>query len=67
MSTNPYPAQQRFAIGVGTAFKFGFFGALGVFVFYLAISIVFTVIGLVLLAAGVFAGFPGLPSWLATN
>jgi hypothetical protein len=67
MSTNPYPAQQKFAMGAGTAFKFGFFGALGVFVFYLAISIVFTVIGLVLLAAGVFAGLPGLPSWLGSN
>ena len=61
MSTSQYPAaSQKFAISAGSAFKFGFFGALGLFVFYLAISIVLTVIGLVLLAAGVLGNLPSL-------
>ena len=60
MSTSPYSSQQKFAVSAGTAFKFGFFGALGVFVFYLAVSIVLTVIGLVLLATGVLGNLPSL-------
>ena len=50
--SNPYvnePAKLR--IGAGTAFKFGFFGALGLFVFYLLVSVVFGIIAAVVLAA----------------
>ncbi len=59
MSTSQYPAatssaMPRVALTAGSAFKFGFFGALGVFVFYLIVSVVFVVIGLVLAAAGTF-------------
>lgn len=59
--TNPYvnePAKLR--IGAGTAFKFGFFGALGLFVFYLMVSVVFGILAVVLLAAGLVPELPGL-------
>jgi hypothetical protein len=39
-------------ITAGTAFKLGFFGALGIFVFYLVVSIVFGIIAVIALAAG---------------
>ncbi len=42
----------KVALTVGSAFRFGFFGALGVFVFSLVVTVVLTVIGLVLAAAG---------------
>jgi hypothetical protein len=57
MSTNQYPASTstpKVALTAGSAFKFGFFGALGVFVFYLIVSIILGVLALVLLAAGSF-------------
>ena len=44
----------KVALTAGSAFKFGFFGALGVFVFYLIVSIILGVVALVLLAAGSF-------------
>lgn len=41
-------------MGAGTAFKAGFFGAFGVFVFWLVASIVLGVVTLVLAAVGLF-------------
>ena len=40
-------------ITAGTAFKLGFFGALGIFVFYLIISILFGILAAIVLAAGI--------------
>lgn len=60
MSSSPYSSQPKFAVSAGSAFKFGFFGALGLFVFYLAVTIVLTVIGLVLVATGLLANLPSL-------
>ena len=57
MSSNQYPtptATPKVTLTAGNAFKFGFFGALGVFVFYLIVSIIMGVDVLVLLAAGSF-------------
>jgi len=42
---------QRLQIRAGTALKAGFFGALGVFLFYLIISVVLGVVALVLAVA----------------
>jgi hypothetical protein len=47
-------------VTAGTAFKLGFFGALGIFVFYLVISIVFGIIAAIALAAGILPGLPEL-------
>jgi len=59
--SNPYDsAPAKLRIGAGTAFKFGFFGALGLFVFYLMVSIVFGTIAALLLAAGLWPGLPEL-------
>ncbi len=45
-------ATPKVALTAGSAFTFGFFGALGVFVFYLVVTVVLTVVALVLAAAG---------------
>ena len=47
-------------ITAGTAFKLGFFGALGFFMFYLVISIVFGILAAIALAAGILPGLPEL-------
>jgi hypothetical protein len=47
-------------ITAGTAFKLGFFGALGIFVFYLIISIVFGIFAAIALAAGILPALPDL-------
>jgi hypothetical protein len=44
-------------IGAGTAFKFGFFGALGVVVLYLIVGVILGVTGAILFVMG------GLPDW----
>ncbi len=49
------------SITAGTAFKFGFFGALGLFVFYLILSVILVVVGVILLAAGL--NLPNLPGF----
>ena len=51
--TTQYTSQppQRVQIRVGTALKVGFFGALGVFLCYLIISVVLGVVALVLAVA----------------
>ncbi len=50
----------KMRITAGTAFKLGFFGALGIFVFYLIVSIVFGILAIIALAAGVLPNLPGL-------
>ena len=67
MSTSQYPGSQKLSVSAGSAFKFGFFGALGLFVFYLAITIVLTVIGLVLLAFGFLGDIPTLQRLLGRS
>jgi uncharacterized membrane protein len=47
----------KIKIGAGTAFKFGFFAALGVITLYLIIGLIAGVIGGILFALG------GLPDW----
>ena len=56
--TEPEPPKVR--ITAGTAFKLGFFGALGFFVFYLVISIVFGIFATIALAAGLLPNLSGL-------
>ena len=46
----------RARLSAGTAFKAGFFGAFGVVVFWLLLSLVVGVLALVLAAAGVLPG-----------
>ena len=46
----------RARLGAGTAFKAGFFGAFGVLVFSLLLSLVLGVVALVLAALGVLPG-----------
>ncbi len=50
----------KMRITAGTAFKLGFFGALGIFVFYLVVSVVFGILAIIALAAGVLPNLPGL-------
>ena len=47
-------------ITAGTAFKLGFFGALGIFVFYLLVSVVFGIFAVIALAAGILPSLPEL-------
>ena len=47
-------------ITAGTAFKLGFFGALGLFVFYLIISVIFGIFAAIALAAGLLPTLPEL-------
>jgi hypothetical protein len=44
---------ERIRIGAGTALKFGFFLAFGVFLFYLILSVVLGAVAIFLAAAGV--------------
>ena len=61
--SNPYPIDPpaempKVRITAGSAFKLGFFGALGLFVFYLIISVVFGIVAVVALAAGLLPSLP---------
>jgi hypothetical protein len=60
--SNSYPMTEppKVKITAGTAFKLGFFGALGIFVFYLIISIVFGILAVIALAAGILPNLPNL-------
>jgi hypothetical protein len=60
--SDPYATADppKVRITAGTAFKLGFFGALGIFVFYLIISIVFGIIAAIALAAGFLPSLPDL-------
>ena len=52
MSNQYAPTPDKFRIGAGTAFKVGFFGALGAFVCAFIIYAILGVIAVVLFAAG---------------
>ena len=56
----PLAAPSKVRITAGTAFKLGFFGALGIFVFYLIISIIFGIVAAIALAAGLLPTLPQL-------
>jgi hypothetical protein len=60
--SDPYAATEppKVKITAGTAFKLGFFGALGFFVFYLIISIIFGIFATIALAAGILPNLPDL-------
>ncbi len=60
--SDPYATTEppKVRITAGTAFKLGFFGALGFFVFYLVISIVFGIFATIALAAGLLPNLSGL-------
>ena len=47
------PASEKVQIGAGTALKFGFFVAFGIFLFYLILSVVLGAVAIFLAAAGV--------------
>ena len=61
-STQISPAvdSPKVRITAATAFKLGFFGALGIFVFYLMISIIFGIFAAIALAAGLLPTLPQL-------
>ena len=52
MTTEYYPPSDKVRIGAGTALKFGFFAAFGVFLFYLILSVVLGGLALLLDTAG---------------
>jgi hypothetical protein len=52
MSTQYLPASEKVRIGAGTALKFGFFAAFGVFLFYVILSVIVGILALVLAASG---------------
>ena len=54
MTTEYYTSSDKVRIGAGTALKFGFFAAFGVFLFYVILSVVLGVVALLLGAAGLF-------------
>jgi hypothetical protein len=56
MANEQGPLSPRARVHAGTAFKVGFFGAFGVFVFTLALTLVAGVIALVLAALNVLPG-----------
>jgi hypothetical protein len=58
MSNLQQPGTAKVTIGAGTAFKIGFFGALGATVFSIILSVIFLVIALVLGLS--FAGLSGV-------
>jgi hypothetical protein len=57
---SPPAESPRLRITAGSAFKLGFFGALGLFVFYLIISVIFGIIAAMALAAGLLPTLPQL-------
>jgi hypothetical protein len=52
--TQYYVDSEKVRIGAGTALKFGFFAAFGVFLFYLILSVVLGFAAVLLAASGVF-------------
>jgi hypothetical protein len=54
MSTEYVTTSDKVRIGAGTALKFGFFAAFGVFLFYVILSIIVGAAALLLGAAGLF-------------
>jgi hypothetical protein len=64
MTTEYYTTPDKVRIGAGTALKFGFFAALGVFLFYVVLSVVLAGLALLLDAAGVYDINRLLAVWL---
>lgn len=52
MSNSYGVAPEKVRIGAGTALKFGFFAAFGIFLFYLILSVVLGAVAIFLAAAG---------------
>ena len=52
MSHSYGAAPEKVRIGAGTALKFGFFAAFGIFLFYLILSVVLGAVAIFLAAAG---------------
>jgi hypothetical protein len=64
MTTEYYTASDKVRIGAGTALKFGFFAAFGVFLFYVILSVVLGAVALLLAAVGAFPNLNNLlPPW----
>jgi type III secretory pathway component EscV len=54
MTTQYVAESEKVRIGAGTALKFGFFAAFGVFLFYLILSVVLGIVAFFLAVSGVF-------------
>ena len=54
MSTQYIAEPEKVRIGAGTALKFGFFAAFGVFLFYLILSVIVGTVAVFLTASGRF-------------
>jgi hypothetical protein len=54
MTTEYVTTSDKVRIGAGTALKFGFFAAFGVFLFYVILSVILGIVALLLGAAGLF-------------
>ena len=54
MSTQYIAEPEKVRIGAGTALKFGFFAAFGVFLFYLILSVILGTVAVLLAASNVF-------------
>ena len=54
MTTQYLVPPEKVRIGAGTALKFGFFAAFGIFLFYLILSVILGAAALALAAAGAF-------------
>ena len=52
MSNSYGVAPEKVQIGAGTALKFGFFAAFGIFLFYLMLSVILGVVAIFLDASG---------------
>jgi hypothetical protein len=62
MTTEYVTTSDKVRIGAGTALKFGFFAAFGVFLFYVILSVIVGIAALLLGAAGLFNINSLLPS-----
>jgi hypothetical protein len=64
MTTEYYTTSDKVRIGAGTALKFGFFAALGVFLFYVILSVVLGAVAVLLAAIGALPNINNLlPPW----
>lgn len=63
MTTQYVAESEKVRIGAGTALKFGFFAAFGVFLFYLILSVVLGIVALLLATSGGFDITSVLPGW----
>jgi type III secretory pathway component EscV len=54
MTTQYVVPPEKVRIGAGTALKFGFFAAFGIFLFYLILSVILGTVAILLASAGAF-------------